>query len=225
LGAWWRRQAAEPDDQALRRRMVERQIMGRGVTDPRVLDALRQVPRHQFVPEVECAVAYADRPVPIGAGQTASQPYMVAVMTELLATRPDHVVLDVGTGSGYQAAVLSRLVRQVYSIEIIPELAERARKALERAGCRNVEVVIGDGSLGLPEHAPFSGILVAAAPERVPEALVEQLAPGGRLVIPVGPGVDQQLRVLRRDPDGVCSETLFEVRFVPMTGAAADSSP
>jgi protein-L-isoaspartate(D-aspartate) O-methyltransferase len=202
-----------------RENMVERQVVARGVSDPRVLAALRAVPRERFVPERFRSLAYQDRPLPIGAGQTVSQPYIVAVMTELLCPEPDDVVLEIGTGSGYQAAVLARLVKQVYTIEILPELAQAARGALRLEGCANVEVIEGDGYQGLPEHAPFDGILVAAAPERVPPALLEQLAPGARLVIPVG-GAEQRLEVYERTAEGVEEQALFEVRFVPMTGAA-----
>jgi protein-L-isoaspartate(D-aspartate) O-methyltransferase len=198
-----------------RERMVRAQIEGRGVRDPRVLEALREVPRHRFVPEHLQGSAYDDGPLPIGHGQTISQPYIVAVMTELLAPEPDDVVLDVGTGSGYQAAVLGKLVKQVYSIEIVPALAEEARARLAALGYANVEVRVGDGWKGLPEHAPYAGILVAAAPPEVPQALLDQLAPGGRLVIPVGEW-DQDLRVYERTPRGIEERTIFGVRFVPL---------
>jgi protein-L-isoaspartate(D-aspartate) O-methyltransferase len=185
------------------------------VRDPRVLEALREVPRHRFVPEHLQGSAYDDGPLPIGHGQTISQPYIVAVMTELLAPEPDDVVLDVGTGSGYQAAVLGKLVKQVYSIEIVPALAEEARARLAALGYANVEVRVGDGWKGLPAHAPYAGILVAAAPPEVPQALLDQLAPGGRLVIPVGEW-DQDLRVYERTPRGIEQRTIFGVRFVPL---------
>ena len=169
--------------------------------DPRVLAALRAVPRHRFVPEAYREGAYDDGPLPIGQGQTISQPYIVAVMTEQLRPEPGDRVLEIGTGSGYQAAVLARLVARVYSIEIVPELAERARATLAELGVANVEVFTGDGYRGLPEHAPFDGIVVTAAPPEVPQPLLDQLALGGRLVVPVGRR-DQELRVLERTADG-----------------------
>ena len=199
--------------------MIERQIRSRGVKDALVLEALRSVPRHDFVPAGVRDHAYEDRPLPIGHGQTISQPYMVAVMTELLRPQPGHTVLEVGTGSGYQAAVLSTLVARVFTIEIVPELAESARRSLATGGFDNVSVIGGDGFRGLPEFAPFDGILVTAAPHEVPAPLLEQLAMGGRLVLPVGDN-RQRLRVIERTEEGVRSETLFEVRFVPMTGEA-----
>jgi protein-L-isoaspartate(D-aspartate) O-methyltransferase len=208
---------AEPEDgewRARADRMVREQIEARGVRDPRVLAALRAVPRQLYVPEAWRDRAYEDGPLPIGAGQTISQPYIVAVMTEQIRPEPGDRVLEIGTGSGYQAAVLARLVARVYSIEIVPELAERARAALAAQGVANVEVVTGDGYRGLPEHAPFDGIVVTAAPPEVPQPLLDQLAPGGRLVVPVG-GRDQELRVLERTASGIRSETLFPVRFVP----------
>lgn len=208
--------------ESARARMVAL-IESRGVRDPRVLAAMREVPRHLFVPEAERPHAYEDRPLPIGRGQTISQPYVVALMTELLAPDAADVVLEVGTGSGYQAAVLCRLVRQVYTIEILPELAERARAALARDACPNVVSLTGDGYRGLPERAPFDGIIVTAAPDKVPEPLVEQLAVGGRLVIPVGTW-SQGLRVLERSEQGVETRTVGEVRFVPMTGEAQEGA-
>jgi protein-L-isoaspartate(D-aspartate) O-methyltransferase len=195
--------------------MVRTQIEARGVRDERVLTALRQVPRHRFVPGALAHAAYEDGPLPIGHGQTISQPYIVAVMTELLAPGADDVVLEVGTGSGYQAAVLSRLAARVYSIEIVPQLAQSARERLEALGYTNVEVITGDGWAGLPAEAPFDGILVAAAPPEVPQALLDQLAVGARLVIPVGQW-EQDLRVYERTPDGIDQRTLFGVRFVPL---------
>jgi protein-L-isoaspartate(D-aspartate) O-methyltransferase len=200
---------------AEREAMVRTQIEARGVRDGRVLAALRQVPRHRFVPEDLVQAAYEDGPLPIGHGQTISQPYIVAVMTELLAPEPDDVVLDIGTGSGYQAAVLSRLARRVYSIEIVPELAQSARERLEALGYTNVEVITGDGWAGLPGRGPFDGILVAAAPPEVPQALLDQLAVGAKLVIPVGQW-EQDLRVYERTPDGIDQRTVFGVRFVPL---------
>ena len=196
------------DAETLRKRMVDRQIADRGITNERVLEAMRTVPRHLFVPEAVRDRAYQDQPLPIGKGQTISQPYMVAAMTELLDPQPTDVILEVGTGSGYQAAVLSELVARVYSIEIVPELAETARLALESAGYKNVVVIAGDGYRGLPEHAPFDGIVVTAAPGEIPTPLIEQLKLGGKLVIPVGE-VDQWLEVLERNDEGVERKALF----------------
>jgi protein-L-isoaspartate(D-aspartate) O-methyltransferase len=212
--------AAAPDPTAeARLRMVEQQIEARGVRDPRVLDAMRQVPRHELVPPDRRDQAYEDRPLPIGHSQTISQPYVVAAMSEALRLSGDERVLEVGTGSGYQAAVLSKLAKQVYSIEIVPELARRAKADLARLGYANVEVREGDGWRGWPEHAPFDAIMVTAAPEEVPPDLIAQLAVGGRLVIPVGDR-DQQLLVVRKTPEGITREVLFGVRFVPMRGEA-----
>jgi protein-L-isoaspartate(D-aspartate) O-methyltransferase len=217
----------EADPRALRERVQERhamvasQIEARGVRNPRVLEAMREVPRHVFVPKRYRDEAYADRPLPIGSGQTISQPYIVAIMTELLDTEEGDRVLEVGTGSGYQAAVLSRLVARVFSIEIVPDLAERARRTLAAHGYENVLVITGDGYRGLPREAPFDGIIVTAAPERVPEPLIEQLKVGGRLVIPVG-AAQQWLQVLERTEEGVETRKLFEVRFVPMQGEVRD---
>ena len=202
-----------------RERMVAGQIEARGVRDPRVLAALRAIPRHEFVPPAQRIHAYEDRPLPIGEGQTISQPYIVAVMTELLELDGSEKVLEVGTGSGYQAAVLGRLAREVYSIEIVPELARRAEADLERLGYANVHVRDGDGYRGWPEHAPFDVIIVTAAPGHVPAPLVEQLALGGRMVLPVG-DVFQDLVLVTRGAEGVRQERLLGVRFVPMTGEA-----
>jgi protein-L-isoaspartate(D-aspartate) O-methyltransferase len=203
-----------------RRKMVAEQVRSRGVTDPRVLAAMETVPRHLFVPDGERARAYADSPLPIGAGQTISQPYIVALMTSLLDVQPGDRILEVGTGSGYQAAVLSRLARQVYSVEILEHLANRARRTLSAVGYNNVEVRFGDGYQGWPEVAPFDGIIVTAAPPRIPEPLLRQLKTGGKLVIPVGEGY-QDLEVLTKRPDGDFDRTkVLPVRFVPMTGQA-----
>jgi protein-L-isoaspartate(D-aspartate) O-methyltransferase len=201
--------------------MVQRQIRARGVADPRVLDALNKVPRHRFVPERLIDQAYEDHPLPIGGGQTISQPYIVAAMTELLEIVPGDRVLEIGTGSGYQAAVLAELAAEVYSIEIVPELADSARTILGELGYRNVNVRAGDGYRGWPEAAPFDGIIVTAAPTHVPPALEAQLAVGARLVIPVGDYI-QSLRVIERTETGLKSETHFGVRFVPMTGEAEE---
>ena len=204
---------------AMREKMVSEQIAARGVKDARVLEAMRAVPRHLFVPETQSEAAYGDHPLPIGHRQFISQPYIVATMTELLETNPGHRVLEIGTGSGYQAAVLSKLVSHVYSIEIIPELAETARRTLAQQGVKNVTVITGDGYRGLPKEAPFDGILVTAAPEEIPPPLLEQLKVGGRLVIPVGKWV-QGLKVVTKKPDGFDTRSVLPVRFVPMTGEA-----
>ena len=204
---------------AERRHMVDRQIRGRGVRDPRVLEALAAVPRHRFVPPQLQEQAYADTPLPIGSSQTISQPYIVAYMTEALQLPPDATVLEIGTGSGYQAAVLAEVAREVYSIEIVPELAERSARLLGELGYDNVHLRLGDGYRGWPEAAPFDGIMVTAAPDHVPPALVEQLAVGARLVIPVGRRA-QEMRVVTMTEDGPVSETTLPVRFVPMTGEA-----
>lgn len=209
----------ETDPYASRRsRMVETQIVARGVRDPRVLDAMRQVPRHLFVGAAEQSRAYEDNPLPIEANQTISQPYIVALMTELLDLKPEDRVLEIGTGSGYQSAVLGKLAREVYSIEIVPELARGSAARLRELGYANVTVREGDGYRGWPERAPFDGIIVTAAPERIPEPLIEQLAPGGRMVIPVG-GFFQELKVFSKDAEGrVTEKAILPVRFVPMTG-------
>ncbi len=201
-----------------RARMVDTQIAARGVRDPRVLAAMRKVPRHLFVAESERARAYEDHPVPIGDNQTISQPYIVALMTELLELPPKARVLEIGTGSGYQSAVLGEMAAEVYSIEILPELAKAAGDKLRELGYTNVVVREGDGYRGWAEHAPFDGIIVTAAPERIPEPLIEQLSPGGKMVIPVG-GFFQELKVFAKDKDGrVTERDIIPVRFVPMTG-------
>ena len=197
--------------------MVEDQIAARGVKDSRVLAAMRAVPRHRFVPPDQADAAYQDRPLPIGFGQTISQPYIVAFMTEALQLSPSHRVLEVGTGSGYQAAVLAEIVKEVDTIEIVPELADRSRKLLSELGYGNVRVVTGDGYAGLPQHAPFDRIIVTAAPDHVPQPLVDQLAVGGRMIIPVGGGWRQQLQVLTKTADGVAAEPTLDVLFVPLT--------
>jgi len=210
---------ASPFDQA-RRQMVDQQLRRRDIADPRVLEAMGKVPRHLFVPERQRDQAYDDHPLPIGHDQTISQPYIVALMTQLAAPKPEHRALDVGTGSGYQAAVLSLVCKKVYGIEIVPPLAEAAQKRLASLGYKNVTVRAGDGYRGWPEHAPFDVILVAAAPDHVPQPLIDQLAPGGRLVIPVG-GYPQRLTVLEKRADGsIRRSTAGPVLFVPMTGEA-----
>jgi protein-L-isoaspartate(D-aspartate) O-methyltransferase len=207
--------AADPWLKA-RMKMVQDQIEGRGVKDSRVLQALRNTPRHQFVPSQIEEYAYDDRPLPIGHGQTISQPYIVGLMTELLETRPEHKVLEIGTGSGYQAAVLSLLVQHVFTIEIVPELAKSAKATLTRLGLGNVSVIVGDGYKGLPEQAPFDRILLTAAPPEIPAALIEQLKPGGKLVAPVGTRY-QELVVIDKLPDGrIRRRSSIPVMFVPM---------
>src|ERR1700674_30000 len=213
-----------PRERRLRQQMVERQIRSRGVTSARVLAAMEQVPRHLFVPAAERGQAYEDHPLPIGGGQTISQPYIVALMTALLGlpaqASAQSRVLEIGTGSGYQAAVLSRVAAQVYSVEIVADLGARARDTLARLGYENVQVRIGDGYRGWPEAAPFDGILLTAAPHAVPPPLIAQLKPGGRMVLPIG-GFDQDLIVLTKQPDGtVKEEKVLPVRFVRMTGEA-----
>ena len=199
-----------------RERMVRQQIEARGVKDPRVLKALRATPRHLFIPPQYRDSAYADHPVPIGQGQTISQPYIVGVMTELLEVRREHKVLEIGTGSGYQSAVLSPLASQVYSIEIVAPLAEQARGLLKQLGLHNITVRQGDGYKGWPEQAPFDRIILTAAPPEIPDILIAQLKPGGRLVAPVGRG-DQDLVVLEKDQKGKLRQTsVLAVRFVPM---------
>jgi protein-L-isoaspartate(D-aspartate) O-methyltransferase len=195
--------------------MVEEQIVARGVRDPRVLKALRKVPRHLFVPPAMQPAAYEDSALPIGLGQTISQPYVVAFMTEALELKPQDRVLEIGTGSGYQAAVLSLVVREVYSMEILEQLGREAEARLKQMGYANVRVRIGDGYRGWPEAAPFDAIIVAAAPPEVPPALVAQLGPGGRMVVPVG-RYEQDLVRLRRTAKGLERESLLPVRFVPM---------
>ena len=209
----------DADRSSERERMVDMQIRARGVRDARVLEAMRTVPRHRFVPPALQDQAYADTPLPIGSEQTISQPYIVAYMTEALRLPPDAVVLEIGTGSGYQAAVLAAVAREVYSIEIVPELAARSAQVLAELGYDNVHLRTGDGYQGWPAAAPFDGIIVTAAPDHVPPALVDQLAVGARLVIPVG-RFSQDMRIVTRTTAGAVSETTIPVRFVPMTGEA-----
>jgi len=201
-----------------RKRMVEEQIAYRGVTDKGVLEAMGTVPRHLFIPEENRSYSYYDQPVPIGYGQTISQPYIVAFMTELLKLGKEDVALEVGTGSGYQAVVLSKLVKQVYTIEIIEELGKEASKRLKTMGYNNVEVKVGDGYKGWPEHAPFDAIIVTAAAEHIPQPLVDQLKPGGRMVIPVGGVYEvQDLMLITKDASSkVVKESIIPVRFVPL---------
>jgi protein-L-isoaspartate(D-aspartate) O-methyltransferase len=202
-----------------RRQMVEWIRSAHGFEDQAVLDALARVPRHRFVPDEQLRSAYEDRPLPIGFGQTISQPYIVAAMTAAAQLRGGERVLEVGTGSGYQAAVLAEIAGEVWSVEILRPLGERAAALLAELGYRNVQVRIGDGYAGWPEQAPFDAILVTAAPDHVPGPLLEQLAPGGRLVMPVGDERQELVRITRGD-DGFATERLMGVRFVPMTGEA-----
>jgi protein-L-isoaspartate(D-aspartate) O-methyltransferase len=213
-----------PDEYVRQReQMVQSQIMSRGVTDEGTLQAMRQVPRHRFVPVDEVRNAYADTPLPIGGGQTISQPYMVAAMTELVHARKGQRVLEVGTGSGYQAAVLATIVDTVYTIEILPALAEMARDRLYALGYTNVVTRSGDGYLGWPEHAPFDGIVITAAAEEIPAPLIAQLKEGGRLVIPVGSPYDVQTLVVGEKRDGrFTRREVMPVRFVPMQRNALD---
>jgi protein-L-isoaspartate(D-aspartate) O-methyltransferase len=209
----------ERDDYAaLRKDMVETQIRNRGITDQAILNAMLKVPRHEFVPEYQKQNAYEDRPLSIGYHQTISQPYIVAYMTETIDPKESDKVLEIGTGSGYQAAVLAEIVDQVYTIEIIPELATRAEAAFNRLGYENIYSRTGDGYLGWPEEAPFDAIMVTAAPEEVPPPLIEQLKEGGRMIIPVGPVHRvQYLQLLTKKNGKLKVKTLLPVRFVPFT--------
>ena len=211
------------DWQSERARMVEEQLKRRDIRDQRVLSAMLSVPRHVFIPESARGGAYGDFPVPIGHGQTISQPYIVAFMSEALKVAPEHRVLEIGTGSGYQAAVLSVLAKEVFTIEIVEPLATRARATLVDLGYRNVEVRTGNGYLGWPEHAPYDRVIVTAAPPEVPAALVQQLKVGGLMAIPVGVG-DQELRIMRRLATGMETIATLPVRFVPMVGKQHEPS-
>ena len=201
-----------------RDRMVDDQLRRRDITDPRVLAAMRQVPRHRFIRAADRHLAYADSPLPIGMHQTISQPYIVALMTQWLEPHPDDQILEIGTGSGYQAAIVARLVRQVISVERIPELAAEARRILSELGVSNVEVVEGDGTGGYPDGAPYAGILVTAGAPRVPDPLRQQLAEGGRLVLPVGSRDGQMLERWTRHGDDFHRERIAQVAFVPLIG-------
>lgn len=218
-------QAPVDPTQAARDKLVDEAIVPRDIRDPRVIAALRKVPRHEFVPPELKARAYEDTPLAIGFDQTISQPYIVAAMTEAAHLAPGAKVLEIGTGSGYQAAVLAELGADVYSIEIVEPLAKRTHATLARLGYTKLHLRIGDGYVGWPEAAPFDAIIVTAAPPHVPQPLVDQLRVGGRLVIPVGAEHDDQdLRVITKTPAGTTSETLYPVRFVPMTGRARGSN-
>jgi protein-L-isoaspartate(D-aspartate) O-methyltransferase len=208
----------EPGFDEARNRMVDQQLVERDIWDERVLRAMRQVPRHRFVPPELQSAAYQDHPLPIGFGQTISQPYIVAYMTQLLDLRPEDRVLEIGTGSGYQAGVLSRLASQVYTVERIPELSERARRILGELGYTNIEYRVGDGGYGWPEAAPFDAIIVTAAAPETPAPLIAQLAEGAHLVIPIGPTGYQDLLRLTRHGDHIRTERLSPVAFVPLVG-------
>lgn len=200
-----------------RLRMVEEQIIARGIRDKAVLEAMKKTPRHRFVPESHRRLSYEDHPLPIGQGQTISQPFIVAYMTEAAEISAQDKTLEIGTGSGYQAAILGAIAKEVYSIEIIPELAERARRTLDELGYKNVHVKTGNGYLGWPERAPFDAIIVTAAPDEIPKALVEQLAVNGKMVVPVGTA-DQEMVIITKTQSGVVEKRTIPVRFVPMTG-------
>lgn len=219
----------QPDEfSAARKSMVEDQLAARDITDQRVLDVMSKLPREKFVLDEYRHVAYGDNPLPIGHDQTISQPYIVALMTQLAQVDRESVVLDIGTGSGYQAAVLAELGKDVYSIEIINPLAVQASARLKDLGYDNIQVRSGDGYQGWPEHAPFDAIIVAAAPDHVPLALVEQLKPGGRLIIPVGQEYQELLVIEKQDDGSTDQRSVIPVRFVPMTGQAqkqSDKSP
>jgi protein-L-isoaspartate(D-aspartate) O-methyltransferase len=200
-----------------RARMIETQLIPRDITDQNVLDAMRKIPRHLFVPAEYRAEAYADGPLPIGRDQTISQPYIVALMTQLLDIDSSSSVLEIGTGSGYQAAVLGEIADSVYSIEIIPSLADRAHHLLDSLGYKNIRIKTGDGYLGWPEAAPFDAIIVTAAAPKIPQPLIDQLKMGGRMVIPVG-DYSQELYLIEKNENGVVKKAVIPVRFVPMTG-------
>jgi protein-L-isoaspartate(D-aspartate) O-methyltransferase len=212
------RTASERDE------MVRCQIENRGVRNPAVLTAMRKVERHRLLSESMQGAAYVDSPLPIGMGQTISQPYIVALMTELLMPGPEDIIMEVGTGSGYQAAVLAEIVKEVYTVEIIEELYDSASRKLQEIGYDNIHCLRGDGGEGWPEHAPYDGIIITAAAKRIPKALIEQLKIGGRMVLPLGrANLVQTLTVGTRTDDGLELESGIGVRFVPMTGASQRS--
>ena len=202
--------------------MVQQQLMARGINDARVLAAMAKVPREEFVPRESRAVSYEDGPMPIGHGQTISQPYIVAFMTEQLRPKPSDRVLEIGTGSGYQAAILAGLVKDVYTIEIIEPLAKDAEATLRRLGYKNVHVRVGDGYRGWPEHAPFDAITVTCAPDHAPQPLIDQLKEGGRMIIPVGGFGNQELYLLEKKNGQLQRQSVLPVRFVPMAGEATE---
>jgi protein-L-isoaspartate(D-aspartate) O-methyltransferase len=205
------------DFKTMREKMVETQIKARGVKDPRVLSALLKVERHRFVPEEYLNSSYSDQPLPIGEGQTISQPYIVALMTELLELKGGEKVLEIGTGSGYQAAILAELAKEVYSIEIIESLASKAQNLLLELGYQNIKVKAGDGYLGWPDVAPFDAIIVTAAPDHIPKSLIEQLKEGGRMVVPVGTYTQELKKIIKRSGK-IETTDVIPVVFVPMTG-------
>jgi protein-L-isoaspartate(D-aspartate) O-methyltransferase len=214
---------AEDGEVKSREEMVRNQLAAGGIRNAEVLQAMAEVPRHEFVPASLRPYAYADGPLPIGHGQTISQPFIVAYMTQAMELSKEDTVLEIGTGSGYQAAILGKLTKEVYTIEIVPPLAESARAVLSKLGFENVHVRLGDGYLGWPEKAPFDAIIVTCAPDHVPEPLISQLKEGGRLVIPVGAaGGIQQLVLLRKRNGQISKEKMLDVRFVPMTGKITD---
>ena len=214
-------ESVEAECTRLRERMVREQLQARDIVDPRVLEAMLKVPRHEFVPKDFVRSAYDDNALPLKLGQTISQPYIVAYMTQALGLKGTERVLEIGTGSGYQAAVLAEIVPEVYTIEILPELQEKASAVLAKLGYRNIHFRTGDGYMGWPEHAPFDSIIVTAAPEDVPQPLIDQLKEGGRLVIPVGV-ISQELMVITKEKDGITRRSTIPVRFVPMTGKAQE---
>ncbi len=224
LVACQRSHSVPPNYEQLRQDMVRRQIAARGVRDASVLAAMRKVQRHLYVPEDKRALAYEDHPVGIGHGQTISQPYIVALMTELLELDGSERVLEIGTGSGYQAAILAEIAKEVYTIEIIEPLAKRAAQILKENGYENVHVRCGDGYQGWPEAAPFDAIIVTAAPDHIPQPLIDQLKVGGIMVIPVGVYYQELLRI-RKTAEGIVKEDIIPVRFVPMTGEAMRRKP
>ncbi len=230
IGVWAIVSGCENENQAMtqgnnytrqveRDRMVDTQIVGGGITDQRVIAAIRRVPRHRFIPDDESENAYGDFPLPIGHGQTISQPFIVAYMTQALKLQPNEKVLEIGTGSGYQAAILAELGVQGFSMEIVEPLAARAKETLAELGYENVIVRAGDGYQGWPDESPFDAIILTAAPDHIPLPLLEQLAMGGRLILPVG-GYSQNLILIRRTEEGYQRTELLPVRFVPMTGQA-----
>lgn len=201
-----------------RETMVKTQIEARRIKDEKVLKVMRTVPRHKFVPLLYQKMAYSDRPLPIGYGQTISQPYIVALMTESLKLKGDERVLEIGTGSGYQAAILAELAKEVYTIEIIPGLTKRAEETLKRLGYENIKVRCGDGYLGWPEYAPFDAIIVTCAPDHIPQPLIDQLAEGGRMVIPIADTYPQRLTLIQKKKGKIVQEIITGCMFVPMTG-------
>lgn len=206
----------KPEYATWRRKMVEEQLEQRGITSRKVLDAMRKIERHRFVPEELRDKAYEDYPLPIGAGQTISQPYIVAFMTEALDIKPTDRILEIGTGSGYQAAILGELGKEVYTIEIVPSLSEKSESLLQSLGYKNVHVKMGDGYLGWPEQAPFDVVIVTCSPSHVPQALQEQLKEGGRMIIPVGERYTQELVLLKKKSGKLTRQSRMSVLFVPM---------